>query len=511
MGRLHRTATLDLLPATFDGIREELEHLSFGWLEAGARSVVVDHGGHHYRVAGPPVSTSTSLSSWNSGLIEATLEAFDPAAKLMIVGVDSVAAQSRLAAEAHLLNRLAAARSLLSDTTAALVEANDQAMAWHRLATSSTTSLGIADIVHTIAEEARRLTGAPAIAISVPDSPLTVSGDHDLGRAMADIVASEAITEPAVLRRQSNGLTHDVLVTPIGHDQPGLLLVAGPAAGRLHTPTRKLAAAVAGHLGGLMRLAWSHQKELADAKLRNEVEAASFLAAQVLPRRSPVVPGLDLYARNQPARLASGDYFTWTTTDDGLVFAVGDVSGKGLPAALVMTMLSTATTAAAYRDRSGNPARILAEISADVYDYLSDSGVFVTTAVGLWKPESGIVSLVNAGHSPVLLASRGRVEPIPPHVPPLGVLADVDTEASSFELEAGDVLLIGSDGLIEQEDGDGVPFGQDRLACVLGGSTATSARRLVDELFALLETHGGHRPQQDDRTVLALRRTGDGH
>lgn len=494
------TTVLHVLPAVFNDIREELDHISGAWLAAGAECVLVDRAGLHFLLAGNP--------TWSSSRVEADLEVFDPVATLVVEGVGPGWAQTRLSADARMLDRLATTRSQLSHTTAALVEANDQALAFHRLATSSTTSLGLVDIMHDLADEAHRLTGAPAIAILAPDSPIVLAGDHDLGKTLLDMVHAEAMSESGVIRRVSSGLTHDVLVTPIGHDEPGLLIVAGPADGRIHSPTRKLAAAIAGHLGGLMKRARSHQQELADARLRQEVEAASFLAAQVLPRRSPAVPGLDLYARNQPARLASGDYYTWTMTRHGLVFAVGDVSGKGLPAALVMTMLSTATTAAAHRDNTGNPAVILAEISADVYDYLSDSGVFVTTVIGVWEPESGVVSIVNAGHSPVLFNQQGCVEPVPPHVPPLGVLPDVSANAVSFELVPNDLLLIGSDGLVEQADGDGLQFGQDRLAGAVAANQGRTAAELVEKLFVLVESHCGPQPQDDDRTLLVVRRTG---
>ncbi len=495
-------AARDRIPAAFERVRDDVVELSRVWIEYGAESVLIDHGNGCHTVAGSATSDSIRLV--------ATLETFDPPARLIVTGIDSDNARSRLEADARLLDGLAVARSQLSSTTAALVEANDQALAFYQLATGSSSSLSMVDIVGNLAEEARGLTGAPAVAIRVPTLPDTLCGDRELARVLVDMVCTGVGTESGMVRRHSSGLNHDVLIVPIGHEQPGWLIVAGPAGGRIHTPTQKLAAAIAGHLGGLLKLARTHQQELADARLRHEVEAASMLAAQVLPRRPPTVPGLDVHAHNQPARLASGDYFTWTMTERGLIFAVGDVSGKGLPAALVMTMLATATTAAAHRDRTGNPAQILAEINADVYDYLSDSGVFVTTAVCSWEPRSGVVSVVNAGHSPVLTVRRGRVEPVPPHVPPLGVLPCVDADVASFRLDTDDMLLLGSDGLVEQENADGMQYGHDRLAEAVARSRTTTAVELVDELFALLQSHSGDQPQDDDRTLLVVRRTREG-
>ncbi|MEM7286039.1 MAG: PP2C family protein-serine/threonine phosphatase, partial [Actinomycetota bacterium] len=211
-------------------------------------------------------------------------------------------------------------------------------------------------------------------------------------------------------------------------------------------------------------------------------------------------------ARSYPARLASGDYYTYAATTNGLMFAVGDVSGKGLSAALVMTMVSSATTAATNRDVTGDPARILADVSADVYDYLSDSGVFVTTAIGVWDAHESTLKVANAGHSPVLHCHGDRTTSIPPAVPPLGVLPDVAHEPIELVFEPGDALLFGSDGLAEQEDAHGRQLGYDALDALLISHRPDGASALVDRLFDAVERHGAGQPQDDDRTALVVAR-----
>ncbi|MDH4277452.1 MAG: hypothetical protein OEW83_05145, partial [Acidimicrobiia bacterium] len=269
------------MPAAFERLREDLVELSQVWIESGAESVLIDDGNGCHTVAGSATSDSNRLV--------ATLHAFDPPARLIVAGIDSENARSRLEADARLLDGLVVARTRLSNTTAALVEANDQALAFYHLATGTSSSLSVADIVDHLAEEARGLTGAPAVAICVPPLADTLCGDREFARVLVDLVRDGVGTESGMVRRHSSGLNHDVLIVPIGHEQPGRLILAGPAGGRIHTPTQKLAAAIAGHLGGLLKLARTHQRELADARLRHDVEAASMLAGQVLPRRSPTV------------------------------------------------------------------------------------------------------------------------------------------------------------------------------------------------------------------------------
>jgi serine phosphatase RsbU (regulator of sigma subunit) len=256
-----------------------------------------------------------------------------------------------------------------------------------------------------------------------------------------------------------------------------------------------------------------HEQELARAVIERDVATASALAAQALPKRMPTPAGLEVLGRCDPARLASGDYYSIIEFDDRLVFAAGDVSGKGLPAALVMTMVSSATKAAALRVRSTRPDELLLAISADVYDYLDDTGMFVTTVVGTWHFGSDVVHLANAGHSPVMMMHAGHhgavpsVQTIKPSMPPLGVLPNPRPTVVELPFVEGDTLLFGTDGLAEQLDDNGTQLGYETLCELLLETRGDPIASVMASLFARVEGHGAGVVQDDDRTALLLRRT----
>lgn len=500
------------LPPALEPLRGELVSLIDAWRAQGATGFVVTLGADRY----PLIDGTDDASHGADGAdavdteaaIEVPLRALGSTSSLIVLGLDGEPAITRLRADADLIDRLAVADTQLTETTSALVEINDQMLALYHLATSFSDSLSDVDMMSSVAKQALDLTAAQALLLSAPDLPTVQIGDETAARLLAELVDREELPRAGLIRRVSSGLDHDVLVVPLGHAQAGQLVLAGPTGGHLHTPVRKLATAIADQAGALFRLARFHRQELAEAKLQHDIETAAALSAQVLPKRAPAAPELDIEARNQPARLASGDYFTWSETGRGLVFTVGDVAGKGLPAAFVMAMMSTAANAAVHRDTTGDPGRILAEISAEVYDYLSDSGIFVTMAVGVWDRRSKSVSVVNAGHSPVLLRRRGRVTSVPPDTPPVGVLPDPNVHSEWYGFGPDDLVLIGSDGLVEQESAGGDQFGSDRLIELIETNTTTSAADLIDAVWREVTAHGDDRQQSDDRTALIVRRTG---
>ncbi len=115
-------------------------------------------------------------------------------------------------------------------------------------------------------------------------------------------------------------------------------------------------------------------------------------------------------------------------------------------------------------------------------------------------------SIASAGHSPVILRRNGRSELVAPHMPPLGAPARPTAE-SVFALTADDVLLIGTDGLIDQRDDHGSQFGVERLLRAVDAATGTSGR-MADQVLAQVVGHGGGMPQEDDTAMVIVRRKG---
>lgn len=241
------------------------------------------------------------------------------------------------------------------------------------------------------------------------------------------------------------------------------------------------------------------------ARATRELEAAASLAQSSLQRTLPEVEGLGISARSVPAREAGGDFYLCETSGDRVWAVVGDVAGKGLPAATVMTKALAATRVAIARaDDEPDPAAVLAAVGAELFDYLAQVGLFVTAVAAVVDPATGTLAVANAGHTPVLLAQREGCGPVPASCPPLGVLPSISPKVLRTTLDEGDVLLLGSDGLVEQEDGRGRMLGQDllcELLATLRGRDAETARRLVE---AQVDTWRAGREQGDDTTLMVL-------
>lgn len=279
----------------------------------------------------------------------------------------------------------------------------------------------------------------------------------------------------------------------------------GPAFG---TAERKIIDALAGSLGSSLQLVSMHETALHRAIVENEHETATRLATAVLPHMLPELAGVDVYATTIPARAVGGDYYTAVLHGDTLRFAVGDVAGKGLPAAVLMTNAITSTNYVFSRSEKSDPLDLLRDVHSALDALLVGTNRFVTMCVGTAQrdprdPRQVIVSLANAGHSPVLIVEDDNVISVPPVAPPVGVGSTPTGSSYTATLRRGDVLLIGSDGLLEQDDDDGDLFGHDRLTRL--ARSGASAAELAREILLAVRTHAGDRPRADDQTVFALR------
>ncbi len=419
----------------------------------------------------------------------------------------------RLRHDWELLASLAVKELELRRTTQSLLEANDQMLALYELAKTSATSLGVETLLETLVAEASRLIECQSCMLLYKDTASqAVVGNVALRSELFALASTWQESSPErnakIIRASETTLGVDVgLVSLVsGIETFGTLVVAEQPGQRIATPKRKLMDAVASHFGGLLSLSAMHETEVQTAILQRDVETAGLLADKLMPTWTPEVAGIEVAARSDCARLASGDFFTYAVTSYGLVAAVGDVSGKGLPAAIVMAMVSSATTAAAHRYDQPDPTEILQAVHEDVFAYLSEAGVFVTLVIATWDAEQQSLAVANAGHSPVLLASKGFVRAIAAQDPPLGVLDAIDSMPEIVPFEEGDVLFMGSDGLAEQENSDGKQLGYGKLESLVAGAAITSSEALVEDIFAEVERHGHGVAQDDDRTALVVKR-----
>jgi phosphoserine phosphatase RsbU/P len=240
-------------------------------------------------------------------------------------------------------------------------------------------------------------------------------------------------------------------------------------------------------------------------RLERELQLAMEIQQRFQPTAPPLVPGYELQGISFPCYEIGGDYYDFIQREDGrLVIALGDVSGKGTAAALLMSSLH-----ASIHAQTGSHDTLVETISA-VNRYLADnipSNRFVTLFYAELDPESGALSFLNAGHNPPLIVhAAGTVEQLASGGLPLGINADADYREGRTHLQMGDVLVIYSDGVTEAASPSGEEFGPTRLYEVVSRNVDASAAGIRDRIESALTKFSQGTQAADDITLVIVKR-----
>jgi serine phosphatase RsbU (regulator of sigma subunit) len=243
-------------------------------------------------------------------------------------------------------------------------------------------------------------------------------------------------------------------------------------------------------------------------RLENEMRVARMIQNALLPKGLPDLGNWEVGTYYQPAREVGGDFYDFFTFEDGRIgVVVGDVTGKGVPAAMVMTTAMSLLRANARQFSS--PGEILRRVN-DLIEPDIPEHMFVTCICAVLDPVTGKLTLANAGHSlPVKRTKDGIIELRAIGVP-LGLLPEMEYEEVEAEIASEDCLIFFSDGLIEAHNQDREMFGSDRLFATLSGSVMDSQSLINCLLTELKEFTGGTLEQEDDITIVGLRRLPQG-
>jgi phosphoserine phosphatase RsbU/P len=238
--------------------------------------------------------------------------------------------------------------------------------------------------------------------------------------------------------------------------------------------------------------------------LERELQVARSLQEAMLPRELPNMEGFDFSARMVPARTVSGDFYDFIPLDNYRVgIVIADVCGKGLPAALLMSLTRSLLRAEALR--GGPPAEVLRSVNRHLLD-MSDSRTFVTVLYGILHQQTREFVYVRAGHElPLIIGSDGEMNV--PHMgqgQPLGILVEPDLDAQQVTLPFGGTLLLYTDGVTEAVDQLGDFFETERLYEVASSGRGLPAQVLCDSLLQAVTAHRGSAPQADDVTMVAV-------
>lgn len=277
------------------------------------------------------------------------------------------------------------------------------------------------------------------------------------------------------------------------------------------TDDKRLLDTLAGYAAPAMRvgqLVRAHEVEARNVeRIEQELRVAQLIQQQFLPTALPDLPGYHVAAFYRPARTIGGDFYDFATLPDGrILFVCGDVTDKGVPAALVMASTHALLREAATRMTS--PGQVLASVN-DMLCADIPAHMFVTCLAIALDPATGALDFANAGHNlPYVRTTAGDgVRELKATGMPLGLMPGMRYDETSDVLAAGEGMLLHSDGLAEAHDASRAMFGFDRLATLVGSSPGGEV--LIDRLLSELTAFTGPDvEQEDDITLVTLERLG---
>ncbi len=326
-----------------------------------------------------------------------------------------------------------------------------------------------------------------------------------------DSVLVQDIQHDAALRARMSivaGKMRSLMAAPLQTDRRviGLIYVDSPRTPRLFSPEDLNLLTVMANVAAIRieheRLA---EIEQAEQLLASELEQAAEIQRRFLPADVPEVRGIELAGLNVPCRMVGGDYYDFLHYPDGKVgLVIGDVAGKGMPAALMMTCLQAKVQAIA--ETSPQPAGVVTRLNRSLAATCPRNR-FVTFFFSVFDPASGELAYCNAGHNPPLLVrAGGGVLRLEGGGPVLGILPALNFGEERCALEAGDLLCLYSDGVTEAAEADGEEFGERRLTELLLQARRSPAAAIVNAVHEAVRQWTGEQPAADYITVVVARR-----
>lgn len=323
-------------------------------------------------------------------------------------------------------------------------------------------------------------------------------------------VAALKIDSPALRRLKELGVK---LVLPLVSQGELIgVLNLGPRRSEqdYSTEDRRLLASLAAQAAPALRIAQMVREQQWQARqrerLEHELRVASIIQLTLLPKQVPILPGWRMAVHWQPARAVSGDFYDFIPFPDGkLGIVVGDVTDKGMPAALVM-----ATTRSVLRSAAESlvaPGAVLFQANEKLCPDIPEN-MFITCLYLLLDPQNGHIWYANAGHNVPYLRRNGRVEELRARGMPLGLIPGSQYEEMQADLAPGDHVTLFSDGLVEAHNPSGEMFGFPRLRQLIAQPECGEKliQCMLDELHAF---SGQDWEQEDDVTLVTLERSRD--
>ncbi|CAN5276477.1 hypothetical protein BH18ACT5_BH18ACT5_04930 [soil metagenome] len=338
------------------------------------------------------------------------------------------------------------------------------------------------------------------LASTLQPTYVDLIGPHRLAdlpaAAKAELERGEALAYPPG--------AEGVMVPLAGSEGLAGAIVLGPRRARI--PYRGLELRflkqTANRVGPALRIVGLFESQEAARRQRQRVEeelsVAQRIQRELLPRTLPIIAGYDLDVFYEPAREFGGDFYDFYPLADGRVaFSVGDATDKGMPAALVMASCRTVLRGVVLSDPSLPPGAVLARANSLLVGDIPE-GMFITCLYGIFDPASGELRFANAGHNPPVHFHSDHSEMVIARGMPLGLMPEMEYEERALVLGEADVAMFTSDGVTEAHSPLRIMFGFERLLAVEAS---------VAGVLAELASFTGETEQEDDITLICLRRT----
>ena len=301
-----------------------------------------------------------------------------------------------------------------------------------------------------------------------------------------------------------------VFVMRSGGEASGFVALGARKSGTGYSPADlEFGAALVGQAAVAFDNAWYFNEAVERRRMEQELQLAASIQEGLFPAELPGLNGYELAATNRPARHCGGDYYDvlpYTTAEGEAAYllCVADVSGKGLPASLLMSSMQ-----ATLRALLGRIPR-LTDLAVHINELLyvtTPSNKYVTAVLFAIEPTTGKCQYVNAGHTQCLhLKADGTAHWLAATGTPFGLMAGLPYDESAIQLECGDMVALYSDGVTEAQNSSEDEFGEERLTQVLLPISGKPAPMIVDSLLESIDTFAGELPQYDDITIMVVKR-----
>ncbi|HLI30218.1 MAG TPA: PP2C family protein-serine/threonine phosphatase, partial [Terriglobia bacterium] len=240
-----------------------------------------------------------------------------------------------------------------------------------------------------------------------------------------------------------------------------------------------------------------------EARMERDLERAQEIQMHLMPTPNPSIPGLEVGVRFRPARELGGDLYDFINSGkDRHVLAIGDVSGKGAPAALYGALVMG--TLRSLAPQRLNPGDMMKKLNTLLLERQID-GHFITLTYCIWEPKSRLMRIANAGMPLPVLVRGKQVHAVRAEGVPLGLLDHAEHEETSLTVQKGDVLAMFSDGLSEATNANREEFGNRRMENLLRENAHREVPEIVRRVFDAITSFEQKRPPRDDQTLLVIK------